>query len=205
MNKKFIGSHCLGIVLAGGLSTRMGTNKAHLSPFNEQQSDMLAFSQNALINSGVKDIVISGDNYQVSDNYKNLGPLSGIYSVIKQYQPKAILALPVDLPLLTADTLQALKLAGELSNKACFYEKNYLPLYMPINGFSELILKQTFTSLIDDLSAQSSNNVKGPSMRKFLSQLPHQCMPLKNHQTLFNCNTPEQWQQAKQWYANTKM
>ena len=188
-----IGADCLGVVLAGGLSTRMGKNKADLSPFNQQQKNMLAFSKNVLNTCGVSDVVVSGDNYQVADTHKNLGPLSGIYSVIQQYQPKAILVLPVDLPLLTAETIKALKLTGELSNKACFYEQNYLPLYLPVNGFSELLFKKMFSGISD----------KGPSMRKFLSQVPHQSITLKNQQTLFNCNTPEQWQQAKQWYARS--
>lgn len=197
-NTTFIGTQCLGIILAGGLSTRMGENKADLTPFNQQQKDMLAFNKNLLTSTGVNNIVVSGDNYQVADTHKNLGPLSGIYSVIKQYQPKSILVLPIDLPLLTANALQTLKLTGELSNKACFYEQHYLPLYLPVNGFSELLFNQLF----DKTANQSSGETKGPSMRKFLSQVPHQSIALKNPQTLFNCNTPEQWQQAKQWYTN---
>ena len=170
----------------------MGKNKAELNHFSEQQ-DMLNFSERLLIGCGITNTVISGDNYQVADKYKQLGPLAGIYSVIEQYQPSSILAIPVDLPLLTSQTLSNLKLKGELSQKACFYQDNYLPLYLPVNAFTELFFTTAFE--------RSAKNKRGPSMKQLLANIPHQSLPLKNTQSLFNCNTPEQWQQAQHLYS----
>ncbi len=221
MNKTLLGSECLGIVLAGGLSTRMGENKANLqhfavkanlpnNPSCNQQSNMLEFSQQTLKNSGINNVVVSGDNYEVTDNYKNLGPIAGIYSVIQQYRPKAVLVMPVDLPLMTCDILQNLKLKGELSQKACFYDNHYLPLYLPVNSLTELTFSQLFSHMNNNIngSATIKNNstrheIKGPSMRQFLSQLPHQRLVLKNEKSLFNCNTPQQWQQAQALHNKT--
>lgn len=109
---------CLGVVLAGGLSSRMGENKAHLQ---HKHSNMLTFSQKLLQDSGIEQVVVSGNEFQVPDIVKNMGPLGGIYSILQRYQPKSILVLPVDLPLMDAKSLTQLRLAGELSNKACFF------------------------------------------------------------------------------------
>lgn len=194
-------NECLGVVLAGGLSSRMGENKAHLNHFSAKQQDMLNFSRQLLHNAGIQETLISGDNYQVTDEYKQLGPLAGIYSVIKKYQPKSVLVIPVDLPLLTAEFLHTLRLKGELSGKACYYQEHYLPLYLPNNAYSELFFNQAFANAQETSLPAEQSNKRGPSMRKFLTSIPHQALPLKNSHALFNCNTPEQWQQAQQLYS----
>lgn len=175
---------CLGVVLAGGLSSRMGQDKSQLS---RNDISMLQYSKQLLTDCNVDDIVISGNNHQVSDLYTNAGPLGGIYSVIKQRQPQSLLILPVDLPLMTSETLNQLKMAGELKQQACYFNEHYLPLYLPVNAYSELFFEQAFKHF----------DGKGPSIRALLKQIPHQVLTPANTQTLFNSNTPEQWQQAK--------
>ena len=182
---------CLGVVLSGGQSSRMGKDKAGLMRNNE---NMLAFSQQVLAQTGVCKTVISTNSekahFGTPDLISNAGPLGGVYSVISQYKPKALLILPVDLPLITASVLEKLRLTGELNQKACFYEDNYLPLYLPVNSFTELFFK----------SALKNFNGKGPSIRAMLKQVPHQTLSLDNKNALFNTNTPEEWQQAKQTF-----
>ena len=109
MNTNFLHQDCLGVVLAGGKSSRMGSNKALLmrngSTFNGQsggKENMLSYSKNLLKNIGINNIVVSGhvddgstENY-VADKFAELGPMGGIYSVIKKHQPKSLLILPVD-------------------------------------------------------------------------------------------------------------
>lgn len=187
---------CLGVVLAGGLSTRMGKNKAMLQRNHE---DMLNYSQQLLKQCNVDNVVVSGNSYDVADQYPALGPLSGIYSVIQAKKPSAILALPVDLPLLTAKALGKLKQIGELSQQAVCYEHHYLPLYLPVNAYSELFLSQQFKQ------AKVLNSNKGPSIRRFIEAIPHRCLPLENEQHLFNCNTPTQWQQAKNIFTAARL
>ena len=189
-----LGEECLGVVLAGGLSSRMGQDKAQLLHRN---TNMLSFSKQLLVESGIKNIVVSGNQHQVNDIVDNAGPVGGIYSVIERYKPKALLILPVDLPLMNAKALQQLKLNGELSNKACFFEGHHIPLYLPNNGYLELFLAQAFkgySSLKADSGKQTKN---GPSVRALLNQVPHISVPSENSTLLFNTNTPAQWQQAK--------
>ncbi|MGJ8690966.1 MAG: molybdenum cofactor guanylyltransferase [Thalassotalea sp.] len=206
-NNKTNHSSCLGVVLAGGLSRRMGENKAQLTHFN-QREEMLQFSQQLLLDAGVNNVVISGDNFQVSDKYQQLGPLAGIYSVIQQCQPQAILVLPVDLPLMNSALLSQLKLTGELSGKATYFDDNYLPLYLPNNGYSQLIFNKTFSRFdapLSNTNSAMSELKKGPSMKRFIESIPHQCLAIKNHQALFNCNTPSQWQQAQALFSKNNL
>lgn len=204
---------CLGVVLAGGLSSRMGQDKCLLP--RKKTTNMLDYSKQLLMDSGIKNIIVSGDQHQVPDLVPKSGPVGGIYSVLAYYrdntpeqlQPKALLILPVDLPLMTAVELSSLRIKGELTNKATFFKDNdnrmhHIPLYLPNNAYLALFLKQHF--LGDTLLAiKAQNQSKGkskksaPSVRAMLEQVPHQAISNHNTSALFNTNTPQEWQQAK--------
>ncbi len=212
---------CLGVVLAGGLSSRMGQDKSQLtrqqstktaaaSVANKSASSMLDFSKQLLLDAGLKDIVVSGDNHQIPDLVPQAGPVGGIYSVLSHYpehlQPKAFLILPVDLPLMTAGALAELRLKGELSHKATFFQDSnkqvhHIPLYLPNNAFLKLFLAQAFQggSLLSGVKGKD-NKKNGPSVRGLLQQIPHQAVTNLNSNTLFNTNTPQEWQQAQQQF-----
>ena len=212
---------CLGVVLAGGLSSRMGQDKAQLKrqqkatpPSENSAHNMLDFSKQLLADAGIKDIVISGDNHQIPDRVAHAGPVGGIYSVLAHYpehlQPKALLILPIDLPLMTAAALSELRLKGELSHKATFFRdsqknRHHIPLYLPNNALLNIFLLQAFHReklLVNRTNNYTNNETKksksGPSVRAMLEQVPHQAIASLNNQVLFNTNTPEQWQQAQQ-------
>lgn len=193
---------CLGVVLAGGKSSRMGQNKAGLLRDNQ---DMLSYSKSLLNAAGSSQVVVSGGEHGVDDLLADMGPLGGIQSIIEKFKPQALLILPVDLPLMTSNELLALKQAGELSQRACYFTDNYLPLYLPVNAFVEQFFQQSLSrtysqgkSQVVSKSANNKRNLSGPSVRSLLTQIPHREITPKNSQCLFNTNTPEQWQQAKQ-------
>ncbi len=188
---------CLGVVLAGGHASRMGRDKALLQ---RNETNMLDFSKSLLNKAGVDQIVVSGKDHDVTDLVCDAGPLAGIYSVIEQYHPSALLILPVDLPLMDEKALTKLKHIGEMSQKASFYNDNFLPLYLPINAFVEQFFQQAFSHL-----AKSTNQEKrGPSMRQLLKQIPVQEIIPENKNTLFNANTPQEWQQAKSQFLHAR-
>jgi molybdopterin-guanine dinucleotide biosynthesis protein A len=200
----------LGVVLAGGLSSRMGQDKAQLKRGKIDSSlSMLDFSTQLLRNSGINNIVISGDKHQVPDQIKNAGPVGGIYSVLqyclsKRVQPKALVILPVDLPLMTSSQLTELRLKGELSQKATFFteasgQTHHIPLYLPYNGYLELFLTNAFKDYLSKDKLSQKNNKSGPSIRALLEHVPHQAITAKGN-ILLNSNTPQQWQQAKQYF-----
>lgn len=188
---------CLGVVLSGGLSSRMGTDKALLERHNE---NMLSFSCNQLKQANVSDVIVSGKQHGIADNIEHLGPMGGIYTIIQQFRPKALLILPVDLPLMTSDALQRLKQAGELSQKACFFSDSFLPLYLPITGFVEQFFTAKFSSLLS-----TSTKQKGPSIKSLIKQVPHQSVSIANQDILFNTNTPEEWSLAQQKFKHQQI
>ncbi len=198
---------CLGVVLAGGLSSRMGENKAMLRRNN---TSMLSFSKNLLLQCGVDQIVVSGGlslsqennlglNAEIMpDKIEHAGPVGGIYSVLQQCNPKALLILPVDLPLMTADALNKLKTTGELSQKASYFDDHHIPLYLPNNAFLGMFLSKAFTTLTENMGDSSQKNA--PSIKKMLLQVPHLSIKSPQVKTLFNSNTPTQWQEAQRLF-----
>ncbi|WP_448548846.1 molybdenum cofactor guanylyltransferase [Thalassotalea fusca] len=182
---------CLGVVLAGGLSSRMGTNKANLQLGKQT---LLERASALLHDCGLGKVVISSKD-QVSDLYDHQGPVGGIYSVFKQCRPHSMLIVPVDLPLLTATDIGQLKTIGELSNKAVCFQGHSLPLYLPINGFVEnFFAKQSLFS-----------QEKGPSIRMMLGQIPSQAIEITQPKSLTNVNTPSQWQQIQTHFNDKRI
>lgn len=101
-----------GIVLAGGKSSRMGSDKCILEHNNS------TFIQNAitLISSVSDDILLSTNNsefmkfgYQiVPDLFSGIGPLSGIYSSLLKSKTEINIIIPCDLPNISVELLNFL-------------------------------------------------------------------------------------------------
>lgn len=99
------------LLLAGGKSSRMGTNKAELlyegKTFLEHMLDKAR-------DLGIQSFYISGydsprdDVRTVWDIYKNRGPLGGLHACMKAMDTPYCLVLPVDAPKLPTDILKAL-------------------------------------------------------------------------------------------------
>ena len=195
-------NECLGVVLAGGLSSRMGQDKAKLL---HKSTNMLNFSKQLLLDSGISHVVVSGDEYDIPDKIKKSGPVGGIYSVLSNFpQAKSLLILPVDLPFMTTKALADLRIKGELSQKATYFEGHNIPLYLPNNGYTELFFSKLFSNSSLLKSAENSGKItkkNGPSIKALLQQIPHQAIQCGDSKALFNTNTPEQWQQARQEFG----
>ena len=94
-----------GIVLAGGRSTRMGSDKG-LIPWN---GATLVENAVGTLNSLCKKILIStdSDHYSflghpvVQDRYKGCGPIAGIFSCLEHTDTDRNLVIPVDVPFIT--------------------------------------------------------------------------------------------------------
>ncbi|MDX2465601.1 MAG: molybdenum cofactor guanylyltransferase [Porticoccus sp.] len=175
---------CHGLILAGGLSTRMGTDKAQL---RRNQQTMLEYTR-SLLQSLDLAAFISGGESGLPDRVPQAGPLGGIYTVIQQCQLDAplfdaLLIVPVDMPLLTAELLQNLICVGEESGTAVCYKDCYLPLYLPISDGLIDYLAQVFT--------EGSNRPR--SIKKMLSAVGFVQLPIIDTQMLSNTNTPQEW------------
>ena len=173
---------CVGLILAGGGSTRMGIDKSLL---RREQQTMLTFSRSLLSTLGL-DTHISGGRQGMADVTPQAGPLGGIYSSLKTLQSDALLVLPVDMPLLTPKLLQQLMDVGERLGVPVCYEDCYLPLYLPVNA--------GLRNYLDGVFAEGSQQPR--SIKKMLSALGGKQLPLSDRQPLINANTPEEWQRA---------
>ncbi len=95
-----------GYVLAGGKSSRMGTDKAML----EFRGQPLLLHLLELIKPHCNNVFISGSNVDyesfgvglVPDIYQDKGPLGGLYSVLLHSKSEANLIVSVDNPMITS-------------------------------------------------------------------------------------------------------
>jgi molybdopterin-guanine dinucleotide biosynthesis protein A len=103
--------HLSAYILAGGKSTRMGTDKAFL----ELQGQTLLTHTLDLARKVSHDVHIVGEKDKfaafgavIEDIYRNRGPLGGIHAALRNSGAELNLVLAVDLPLLEAGFLQFL-------------------------------------------------------------------------------------------------
>lgn len=104
--------HITGLVLAGGKSSRMGTDKGFLmlnnKPFVQYSIDALQpLVSEIIIVSDHPDYDVFGLK-RITDIRKNAGPVSGIYSGLEASTTKYNLILSCDIPLITSEILQKL-------------------------------------------------------------------------------------------------
>jgi len=165
----------------------MGQNKALLQRGDQS---MLDYCQAQLALCEVADVVISGDG-GVCDIVANGGPLGGIYSVIKKRKPSALLVLPVDMPLMSAQQLMMLLQAGQRTNRAHYFNRVSLPAYIPVTAALTSFLDDAFTS------PKFLESGRGPSFKSLFCAIGAHSVNLPDAQPLINTNTPEQWQQSQ--------
>jgi molybdopterin-guanine dinucleotide biosynthesis protein A len=99
------------IVLAGGKSQRMGTDKGLLDlngkTFIKHICDALQpiVGSNILIVSGNKEFDVLGFS-RVEDIIENKGPVGGLYTALKESKTKINLVLSVDVPMVSTELLR---------------------------------------------------------------------------------------------------
>lgn len=107
---------CFGLVLCGGQSSRMGTDKAFITYHQEPQyihvHDMLASHCEAVyISCNASQLHHIKDAYKtIVDHpiYKDAGPMTGLLSAFHQHPEASWLVIGCDYPFLTSDDLQSL-------------------------------------------------------------------------------------------------
>ena len=99
------------ILLAGGKSSRMGSNKAELTFQGKTFTDLLIEKARML---GIEKIYLSGfektdeDVQVVWDIYPERGPLGGVHACMKAMDTPYALVLPVDVPQIPVNVLELL-------------------------------------------------------------------------------------------------
>ena len=178
-----------GIVLAGGHSRRMGCCKATL--LLEGQT-LLTRQVEKLRALGIRDILISGCGIPpmpgvriVPDELPERGPLGGIYSCLHAARYEQCLVMSVDAPLVPVLLLQQLLDAHEPGVTILRHGE----LREPLLG----VYDRSTADAIYDLIAQGSAPVRRLQQRVHWSE----CEYTGLEEYLLNCNTPQEYQQAK--------
>ncbi|AJQ93593.1 molybdenum cofactor guanylyltransferase [Gynuella sunshinyii] len=169
----------LGVILAGGRSSRMGQDKSRLM-INGQT--LLQRQQSILEQLGLE-VIISGPD-GVHDEFADYpGPLAGIYSVIRQQPAASWLFVPVDLPLIRPATLA--RLMNHSSEAGCCYDYHPLPL-----------LLKSSAQLIPELYKRLQKSGPDLSVRAFNRSMGVEQLALNSDDEicLSNANDPQQWQ-----------
>ena len=178
----------VGVILAGGASSRMGKDKALLTI---EQSTMLTRSYQALSQTSVNKVVVSrndGKDGHFADLYPGKGPLSGIHSAAMRFPTANLLLVPVDLPLMDPKTLQYMLDNGAEANKNARFGKHSLPLFLR----NTEAMRQTL-----EYTLRCTNCY---SVARFCTHFPLLELHSLKQSSLFNTNTPEQWRFAMQHF-----
>lgn len=175
-----------GIVLAGGLSSRMGEDKAQL---RLAEKTLLTVNVDLLTALGVAKVFVSGhyDGFNYIEDIKpGAGPIGGLHACVTclygQYD--ALFILPVDMPLLDDATCSVLLKLFTQYPQGVFYEGAIFPMILP--------LSITLKNYLQQALALPKN--KQRSLYRLLKTLNIQ--PISNMEEPFrlhNSNTPQEW------------
>ncbi len=177
-----------GILIAGGKSKRMGTDKSLLT-YGQQ-----SFMERAvnLLRQFTDDLLISSNtDYRdfpykfVSDNIPNTGPIGGLYACLPLIKHDSALVMPVDMPLLTTEvfsyllrqadfskTVNIFKANDRMQMLTGLYHKDLMPVLKQQIGAGDYklqnLLKKTSHHIIDagDFSSQFININTPESLQK---------------------------------------
>jgi molybdopterin-guanine dinucleotide biosynthesis protein A len=100
-----------GLVLAGGKSVRMGTDKGTLDFYGKNQRDIaieLLENQNLNTFLSVRDDQEINIENKITDKYVGLGPFGAICSAFQEDPNKAWFVLATDLPFVSSEIIQLL-------------------------------------------------------------------------------------------------
>ncbi|AQQ66859.1 hypothetical protein Mag101_03795 [Microbulbifer agarilyticus] len=138
------------VVLAGGLSSRMGRDKALLKLSNgrtllEQAKHQLEQVQ---VPEGMEMMapLVSGRRPGgIPDQVEAAGPLGGLQAIdqhLRQWELAcdALLVVPVDMPLVSSALLEQLCVAGQTVEQAVCFGDYFLPCWLPLGARSRKYL-----------------------------------------------------------------
>ena len=181
--------HVFGLVLAGGKSKRMGSDKASLIREGETQLDLAV----RLLTNHVEQVFVSTSEEQsadpvrqrfdkIVDRYEDLGPVAGILSAMDAQPDVSWLVLACDLPNIDDETIgYLLKNASPDSPVTAFRSVND-DLPEPLCA----IYRPAAREIIDRFVA---DGIKCP--RKMLINSPTHLLTQPRPGALHNINTPD--------------
>ena len=181
----------VGIILAGGKSSRMRANKAELLYHGKRLIDHMA---DVLRCSGIVEIYVSGScaGYaSIGDVIPDRGPVGGILSVVCALQSSVFsagLIVPVDMPLINTMLLTPL-LQTQGDHDAVGYQGYPLPVFL---RFSAQVL-----TVLNDVAVPGGNHCC--SVKSLLNAINTLRLPTSatvKDSCFVNVNTPDEWEEV---------
>jgi molybdopterin-guanine dinucleotide biosynthesis protein A len=183
-----------GLVLSGGKSTRMGTDKGLIQYHGVPQREYLY----NLLNQVCEDTFISLREEQEAALTKEMqsiidlnefrGPYNGLLSAHKKYPDAAWLVLACDLPLIDLDALKELISQRDITKQATAFALKENPLPEPLCAIWEP------HAFVNSLSYLESG--VGTCPRKFLINHDTKLVFPENENVLLNANSEEEYKEA---------
>lgn len=177
-----------GLVLTGGKSTRMGTDKSELNYYGKPQKQFvkeLLESSNLEAYFSVQSTSENSD--EIHDTFLNLGPFGGICSAFQKDPNSAWLVLATDLPFVNKELIQLLlekrnpsKLATAIKGANKEFPEPLITIYEP----------KSYTKLLQYLAQGYS------CPRKMLINSEVEIIEVDDS-LIRNINTPEEFELAK--------
>ena len=180
-----------GVVLAGGYSRRMGTDKAELKLGD---LTLLEIQVRKLREIGIGDIMVSGYDKPVEgprpvgDIYPHRGPMSGIHACLKAAKNPACLVVSVDVPLFPKEWLEKLVQEHEGPSTVLSHGDQIEPLLA--------VYDTDLARLAEELILSGERSVRKLMNDPELKRLEYTGDP----ELLLNCNTPEDFRKAASLY-----
>ncbi|UAM97600.1 NTP transferase domain-containing protein [Polaribacter litorisediminis] len=182
-----------GLVLVGGKSTRMGTDKSKLNYFGKPQKE---FAKELLENNNLKTFYsVQSDSEkenEISDKFYNLGPFGGICSAFQKDLNAAWFVLATDVPFVSAKIVQLLlqhrnpsKVATAIKGKNKEFVEPLITIYEP----------KAYPILLQYLAQGYS------CPRKMLINSDVEIVEIEDD-FIRNINTPEEFEIAKKEITN---
>ena len=186
--------HITGIILAGGKSSRMGTDKGFLMLNNKS---FMQHSIDALTPLVSEIIIVSNhDNYdafglkRVEDLIEDSGPLAGIYSGLIASKTKYNLVLSCDIPLINSDVLA--RLISGIDNTSEVIQIESIGRKMPLIALYKKSCETVFKKLLS----------QGERKLQFaVNQCNVKSISIDASENIFttNVNTKDELKQLKAW------
>ncbi len=189
-----------GLVLAGGESTRMGSDKGLMNYYGMPQREYLlkllkSFTAEAYIScrpGQINDALIP----VIEDHYEDVGPFGGILSAF-QYDPEAAwLVVACDFPLLDHDAIAQLIRERDTNSIATSFLDTHTLMPEP---WITILEPGIYPLLLEYYSKRKS------SLRGVLVDYNSTVIRAENPDVLLNANTPEEARYLKQLIAEKRI
>lgn len=189
-----------GAILAGGHSSRFGSNKALFAPNGETLISKAA----GLLRSVAREVLVSASQTNagdydflgleiVVDQHPDSGPMGGLETLLQRCTTPWLLVLTCDMPFVDKEALVTMisSITGESDNALCQRDRPHALAWQRCDGsispFPLLIERSALPKL------QSRMRTGSLSMKGLLSDLDTYYIMSPCNRLLSNINRPEDW------------